>query len=59
MLKEYLQLTIQTKKNMRKRIYELEKEVKVAKDNELFAINEMNKYKQKYFKLRRNSNKEE
>ena len=59
MLKEYLELTIQTKKGMKKRIYELEKQVKVAKENELFAINEMNKYKSKYLQLKRKLKKEE
>lgn len=45
---EYLTITIQTKHNMRKRIYQLEDKLKEAKANERYAIEQMNKYKSKF-----------
>ncbi|MBR4178045.1 MAG: hypothetical protein IKR57_01695 [Bacilli bacterium] len=50
---EYLTITIQTKRNMRKRIYQLEDELKEAKANERYAIEQMNKYKTKYKESRK------
>lgn len=52
-LNEYLKITVQTKKNMKERIYQLEKDVKEAKDNEKFAIDLMNTYKKKYRDLKK------
>lgn len=52
-LNEYLEITVQTKKNMKERIYQLEKDVKEAKENEKFAIDLMNKYKKKYRDLKK------
>lgn len=52
-LNEYLKITVQTKKNMKERIYQLEKDVKEAKENEKFAIDLMNKYKKKYRDLKK------
>jgi len=46
-LKEYLEISIQTKRNMRKRIYQLEDQIKEATKNEKYAIDQMNKYKNK------------
>lgn len=45
---EYLELTILTKKGMLKRIYELEQDLKEARKNEQYAIDQMNKYKTKF-----------
>lgn len=45
---EYLTITIQTKRNMRKRIYQLEDNLKEAKANEKYAIEQMNKYKTRF-----------
>lgn len=47
LIKQYLQETIATKKGMKKRIYQLEKDVKEARENEKYATEQMNKYKQK------------
>lgn len=55
---EYLELTILTKKGMLKRIYQLEEEVREAKKNEKYAIEQMNKFKKSNQKLRR-KNKED
>lgn len=52
-LNEYLKITVQTKKNMKERIYQLEKDVKEARENEKFAIDLMNKYKKKYRDLKK------
>lgn len=49
----YLEITIQTKHNMRKRIYQLEDELKEAHKTEKDAIEQMNKFKQSNIKLRR------
>lgn len=57
-LLEYLELTILTKKGMLKRIYQLEEEVREAKKNEKYAIEQMNKFKKSNQKLRR-KNKED
>ena len=46
-INEYLEVTVQTKKNMKERIYQLEKDVKEARDNEKYALEQMNKYKKK------------
>lgn len=55
---EYLELTIQTKRNMKKRIFQLEEQVRDAKKNEQYAIDQMNKYKTKYRESRKkNENK--
>ena len=53
-INEYLKQTIQTKKNMKKRIYQLEQDVKDALANEQYAIEQMNKYKKKCKELRKN-----
>ena len=53
LIKEYLLVTIQTKKNMRKRIYELEADLKEARLNEKDAIAQKDKYKEINKKLRR------
>lgn len=50
---EYLELTIQTKRNMKKRIYQLENELKEARSNEKYAIEQKDKYKLANKKLRR------
>lgn len=52
-LNEYLKITIQTKKNMKERIYQLEKDVKETRDNEKYAIEQMNIYKKKYRDLKK------
>lgn len=52
-LNEYLKITVQTKKNMKERIYQLEKDVKEARDNEKYAIEQMNIYKKKYRDLKK------
>ena len=52
-LNEYLEMTVQTKKNMKERIYQLEKDVKEARDNEKYAIEQMNIYKKKYRDLKK------
>ena len=58
-INEYLEVTVQTKKNMKERIYQLEKSIKEAKDNEKFAIDLMNKYKKKYRDLKKEIRKNE
>lgn len=58
-INEYLEVTVQTKKNMKDRIYQLEKSVKEARDNEKFAIDLMNKYKKKYRELKKEIRKNE
>lgn len=57
LLKEYLKETIDTKKGMKKRIYELERDVKEAEKNEQYAIDQMNKYKQKLRNKKKKENK--
>lgn len=52
LIKEYLLNTIQTKKNMRKRIYELEKDLKEARLNERYAIAQKDKYREKLKKIK-------
>lgn len=47
LIKEYLLNTIQTKKNMRRRIYQLEERIKEAEKNEQYSIQQTNKYKTK------------
>lgn len=49
---EYLEQTIISKKNMQKRIYQLEAELKEARKNEEYAIKQMNKYKLKIKKIK-------
>lgn len=53
LIKEYLLNTIQTKRNMRKRIYQLEEDLKEARANERDAIEQKDKYKASNQKLRR------
>lgn len=53
LIKEYLLNTIQTKRNMRKRIYQLEADLKEARTNEKYAIEQKDKYKASNQKLRR------
>lgn len=53
LIKEYLLTTIQTKHNMRKRIYQLEEQLKEAHKNEQYAIEQKDKYKEKLKKQRR------
>lgn len=57
LIKEYLLTTIQTKKNMRKRIYQLEAEVKEAHKNEQYAIEQKEKYKQRLKKYKQRKEK--
>ena len=45
LIKEYLLNTIQTKRNMRKRIYQLEADLKEARENERYAIGKWTSYK--------------
>ena len=47
LIKEYLLVTIQTKHNMRKRIYQLEDRIKEADKNEHYSIEQKEIYKQK------------
>ena len=54
---EYLQNTIISKRNMTKRIYQLEEQLKEAHKNEEWAIQEKNKYKEINRDLRRKLNK--
>ena len=56
---EYLQNTIISKRNMTKRIYQLEEEVREAHKNEKYAIEELNKQKEISRRLRRKLNKKE
>ena len=56
-IREYLDETIQTKKGMRRRIYQLENEVKEAHKNEQWAIDQMNKYKDKLKKTKKRKEK--
>lgn len=53
---EYLENTIISKKNMQKRIYQLEEQLKEAHKNEEWAIQEKNKYKECNQKLRKKLN---
>lgn len=53
LVREYLTTTIQTKRNMRKRIYKLEDENKELKENTKFLIDQIDKYKKSNQKLRR------
>lgn len=53
LIKEYLLVTIQTKHNMRKRIYQLEADLKEARANERYAIEQKDKYKEKLKKQKR------
>lgn len=53
LIKNYLETTIQTKRNMRKRIYQLEADLKEARANEKYAIEQKDKYKEKLKKQRR------
>lgn len=53
LVREYLTTTIQTKRNMRKRIYKLEDENKELKENTKFLIEQIDKYKKSNQKLRR------
>lgn len=52
----YLEITIQTKHNMRKRIYQLEADLKEARANERDAIKQKDKYKEANKRLRRKLN---
>lgn len=56
-IKEYLNETIATKKGMKKRIYELEKDLKEARENEKYATEQANKYKKKLRELRKKGSK--
>ena len=53
---EYLENTIISKKNMTRRIYKLEEELREAHKNEKYAIEQMNKQKEISRKLRRKLN---
>ena len=53
LIREYLLVTIQTKHNMRKRIYQLEADLKEARLNEKDAIAQKDRYKEANKKLRR------
>ena len=50
-IKEYLEITIQTKRNMRRRINKLEDALKEAKDNEKDALEKLNKYKKNFVEI--------
>lgn len=56
LIKEYLVNTIQTKKNMRKRIYQLEADLKEARLNEKDATEQKDKYKEVNKRLRKQLN---
>lgn len=58
-INEYLEVTVQTKKNMKERIYQLEKDIKEARKNEEYAIEQMNKYKNKCKELKKEIRKYE
>ena len=49
----YFEETIQTKRGMRRRIYHLEEELKEARKNEAYAIDQKERYKASNQKLRR------
>ena len=53
LVKEYLLNTIQTKRNMRKRIYQLENQIREYQKNEKYLIEQKEKYKKSNTKLRR------
>ena len=53
LIKEYLLNTIQTKRNMRKRIYQLEDQIREYQKNERYLIEQKEKYKKSNTKLRR------
>jgi regulator of replication initiation timing len=53
LIKEYLLNTIQTKRNMRKRIYQLEDQIREYQKNEKYLIEQKEKYKKSNTKLRR------
>lgn len=57
LMKQYLLETIQTKRNMRKRIYQLEAELKEARQNERYAIEQKDKYKEKLKKMKNRKEK--
>lgn len=49
----YLEETIQSKRGMRRRIFQLEEELKEARKNEAYAIEQKDRYKEANKKLRR------
>lgn len=49
----YFEETIQTKRGMKRRIYQLEADVKEARKNEAYAIDRMNRYIEANKKLRK------
>lgn len=53
----YLEITIQTKHKMRKRIYQLENELQEARQNERYAIEQKDKYKEKLKKMKQRKEK--
>ena len=57
LIKEYLLNTIQTKRNMRKRIFQLEDQLKEAHKNEQYAIEQKEKYKQRLKKYKQRKEK--
>lgn len=57
LIKKYLQETIQTKKSMRRRIYQLEAEVKEAHKNEAYAIEQKDRYKEQLKKMKKRKEK--
>ena len=57
LIKRYFEETIQTKKSMRRRIYQLESELKEAHKNEAYAIDQKEKYKQRLKKLKNRKEK--
>lgn len=57
LIKKYLQETIQTKKSMRRRIYQLEAEVKEAHKNEVYAIEQKDRYKEQLKKMKKRKEK--
>lgn len=56
-IKRYFEETIQTKRGMRRRIYQLEADLKEARKNEAYAIEQKEKYKQKLKKIKQRKEK--
>ena len=57
LIKRYFEETIQTKRGMRRRIYQLENELKEARKNEAYAIDQKEKYKQRLKKYKQRKEK--
>lgn len=57
LVREYFNETIITKRKMRKRITQLEDELKEARQNEKYAIEQKDKYKEKIKKMKQRKEK--